>query len=744
MSRRALLLGGTGAIGAYLVTELKKRGFLVDVTTRADHVSSEGVRYIKGDGLQSQFLEDILNRTEYDLIVDFMVYTVEEFSSRIELLLNNTKHYIYLSSYRVFSDVPVITEKSPRLLDVSKDKEFLDSDDYSLEKAKQEDVLRMSKIKNWSIIRPAITYSKGRFQLGTLEANTLVWRSLQGKALILPRDMIEKTTTMTWAGDVAKMIAALALNKKSYGQDYNASTNEFHTWGDVLNIYKTEINLKVQLVDNNQYIDAIGGKYQLLYDRMFNRIMNNKKILTITGMKQSELMGLREGLHMELENFIRNPTFKDIDYGMQARIDTLTHSIIDLRQLSGEERKSYIKARFPRMRWLLRGVKHGVETIRIRLRLRTRLRNIITFSKKQKKVIVTSIRSIVIRIQYRRPDGVIVTLNDYSNYGNMIQRFALQEFLRQKGYKFLSYDQDLPIKNDLKDARLKWMVEFSDRYIPRKDFDKNDSFPIYIVGSDQVWRKWWWYKDESQELGYFFLNFVKNPEAILIAYAASFGKDTLREAEISPRFAKEIEPQLHKFSAISIREKSGVQIMKNEWGMTSEQVVDPTMLLDVDHYSKLIRQAPKELDEIKDIFTYMISETEEKIFIVDKISKQLNMEKSGIFLGQSGSLPPIEQWLKGFHDAKFTITDSFHGTVFSILNNTDFVVIENGIGGAARLENLLSMLGIKDRLIHEGDAKSYDVTKVEAISWLDVNKKLAKLREESSSWLLDVVKSGSR
>ena len=100
---------------------------------------------------------------------------LELFTKRYKLLLENTKHYIYLSSYRVYADEQhPITESAPRLLDVSDDKEMLETDTYALAKARQEDILSASSFKNWTAIRPAITFSKRRYQLVTMEANTVV------------------------------------------------------------------------------------------------------------------------------------------------------------------------------------------------------------------------------------------------------------------------------------------------------------------------------------------------------------------------------------------------------------------------------------------------------------------------------------------------------------------------------------------------------------------------------------------
>jgi hypothetical protein len=111
-----------------------------------------------------------------------MIYTTQSFKERVNFLLDATSQYVFFSSSRVYADSEIpITEDSSRLLDVSQDKKFLSTDEYSLAKARQENILRKSKRKNWTIIRPYITYSENRLQLGILEKEEWLYRALQGR-----------------------------------------------------------------------------------------------------------------------------------------------------------------------------------------------------------------------------------------------------------------------------------------------------------------------------------------------------------------------------------------------------------------------------------------------------------------------------------------------------------------------------------------------------------------------------------
>ncbi|NMB95461.1 MAG: NAD-dependent epimerase/dehydratase family protein [Clostridiaceae bacterium] len=305
-TKKVLVLGGTGAMGVYLVPELASMGYQVKVISLDNVVSDNShITYVQANAKDNSFLYGLLQEN-YDAIVDFMLYSTKEFSERYEMMLSNTNHYIFLSSYRVYANSTLIKENSPRLLDVSEDKEFLATEDYALYKAKQEDILKASKFDNWTVVRPAITYSKFRYQLVTLEANTVIYRAMNKLPVILPEEAIHIQGTMSWAGDVAKMLSRLVLNPAALKETYTVATSEHHTWEEIANYYKEIIGLEYLTVDTETYLSFFdpsvmkGARYQLLYDRCFNRIIDNSKILQATGLKQSDLMPLKEGLKKEL------------------------------------------------------------------------------------------------------------------------------------------------------------------------------------------------------------------------------------------------------------------------------------------------------------------------------------------------------------------------------------------------------------------------------------------------------------
>ncbi len=313
--KKILVLGGTGAMGVYLVPILRKMGYAVDVISfDAIESGDPDLRYIQTkDAKDPAYMAEVL-KNDYDGIVDFMIYGTAEFKAKHRQLLDNTDHYIYLSSYRIYDNKEhPIRETSPRLVDASDDAEFLATDDYSLHKARGEDTLhaytKETGKRNWTAIRPAITFSKRRFQLVTAEADLVVYRAKAGKKLVLPEEALTVQATMSWAGDVAQMIARLLFNDAAYGEIFTVATAEHNPWGTIAGYYKELIGLEIYPVPEDEYLSIIQpvetygnrwSRWQLEYDRLFDRIIDNQKILTVTGMQQSELTTVYDGLKREL------------------------------------------------------------------------------------------------------------------------------------------------------------------------------------------------------------------------------------------------------------------------------------------------------------------------------------------------------------------------------------------------------------------------------------------------------------
>lgn len=321
---KVLVLGGTGAMGVHVTRLLAEEGHDVAVTSRRDREERGGVRYAKGNAKDPAFLESLLSE-RWGAVVDFMVWSTAEFRERYRELLAATDQYVFVSSYRVYADSPVITEDSPRLLDVCGDAEYLATDEYALAKARCEDMLFTSGGSNWTVVRPAITYDgSGRFQLGVHEAELWLWRALKGISVPLPGVMLGKQATMTWGGDVARMIVGLVGNPEALGEAFTVSASEHLAWSDIASIYRSIVpDLEVTACGLEEFERERGGVYQIRYDRMFDRVVDNSKVLAATGIDPSSLVSMERGLVTEISRFLEQGGVESCGIGMQARMDRL-------------------------------------------------------------------------------------------------------------------------------------------------------------------------------------------------------------------------------------------------------------------------------------------------------------------------------------------------------------------------------------------------------------------------------------
>lgn len=377
-----------------------------------------------------------------------------------------------------------------------------------------------------------------------------------------------------------------------------------------------------------------------------------------------------------------------------------------------------------------------------------------------------------------RADGAILTLPGYYNYGNVIQRYALQKFLSNNGLNFVSYIHSKVnnqgsiykhpkevyvkaparlVKRFLRRQKPYWyfpdlsdyhkeikreinLVNFVNKHINVKLFDSNDRYDTYIVGSDQVWRKW---RNDSEMLAYYFLSFLKGRRVNRIAYAASFGKDKIDEV-MSVEDVEYVRPYIEQFDSISVREKSATNIIMDTWGIDGvANVLDPTLLLDRSEYSRLIDKSDSKDQKIAPIFVYVLDETPAvKLFIEEiKTAKGKDIMKIGAHGNtESDTLPSVEVWLKGFRDAELVVTNSFHGMLFSIINHTDFIVIERKDGGLSRIEDFMKDFGIHGRLIGEDELDVFKLEQVQPLDWDRIGKTLSERREYSADWLLRAIR----
>lgn len=355
----------------------------------------------------------------------------------------------------------------------------------------------------------------------------------------------------------------------------------------------------------------------------------------------------------------------------------------------------------------------------------------------------------------------VLTLKLSTNFGGVLQAYGLQKLLSRMGHDVCLLQgpdpKALPSVKTLARRTLKKIlvdrrtIVFYEREMSgiRKnlaDFIASnmktrrissladagaEGYDAYIVGSDQVWRKPYFTDNWDSPMRDAFLAFVQSPKAKKIAYAPSFGQDNV--SEYSAKDIAECREALGQFDAVSVRESSGIDICRKEFGREAVQVVDPTMLLEKADYVAIAEKASPSPGRL---LSYILDTNPAKRKKVAHIAGILGLDtfSSNLLGGPSqSSSPSIESWLRGFMDAEYVVTDSFHACVFSIIFEKPFIVLGNERRGLARIESLLKSFGIDNRLVCSTD----DINAIlrQDIPWDSVRGILAKKRREGLEFL---------
>ena len=337
----------------------------------------------------------------------------------------------------------------------------------------------------------------------------------------------------------------------------------------------------------------------------------------------------------------------------------------------------------------------------------------------------------------------ILTLPLHTNYGGILQAYALQTILERMGHeaKLITFDYSAPaypfyqvvycflrrvicrvIKRNKIDfyninkealfyaKRHKTMANNIDKFINQhikchfyrslsNDVRQSD-FDVFVVGSDQIWRRQ--YIQGSLKIFDAFLDFAKCWQVKRIAYAASFGVDLW---DFDKTETDRIKYLIHLFDAVSVREQSGVDLCSKHFNIKASFLLDPTFLLEKERYEQIIDCWTEKHQSTQEILThYVLDQSDEIDQLIQKVEKDkgLNSFSLDLYKNKEKELIPfpfVEQWLAAFRNASFVITDSFHACVFCIIFHKPFIVIGNKRRGYARFLSLLQTFGLERNLI---------------------------------------------
>lgn len=353
----------------------------------------------------------------------------------------------------------------------------------------------------------------------------------------------------------------------------------------------------------------------------------------------------------------------------------------------------------------------------------------------------------------------IITLPLYRNYGGVLQNFALQTTLRKLGHEPVTIDRVYPRGDRLRflfsymkhlfysmicdtsetyfsyqySYRPFYLKKFLRKYIDRSKPVINYNYKTIIdnrceavvVGSDQIWRKKYF---DDEWIKAYYLDFIKNTAIRKVAYAPSLGVSTW---EYGNNITKECKELIKEFRGVSTREDSGIVLFRDNYDINITSVLDPTLMLEAHEYMELCKDI--KASKSKYLFAYILDKTPDKLQYIKLVADAMGLPAVVIYLKKDICVP-IEKWLAYIRDCEFVITDSFHGTAFSIIFHKPFWAILNGERGSDRFLSLLNKLNLENRLII--NCKRFDKTTIiDNIDWVATDNLLNKWRMHSYDFL---------
>ena len=355
----------------------------------------------------------------------------------------------------------------------------------------------------------------------------------------------------------------------------------------------------------------------------------------------------------------------------------------------------------------------------------------------------------------------LMTWFHYINYGTALQVFATNKYLEDKGHEvrviqYYPRPEDPYYKSifdefvyrgkrklhriltseniieatstDLFHKFIKENIELTDKVESDEDFASlNNTFDCFICGSDQIW-------SPLNFDPHYYLDFVKDSSK-MIAYAPSMGVSHIDR----PGDDKKISELTNRFKYLSVREKTGAEMIMKLNGREAKVVLDPTLLLGREDWDRYIPGK----SEGKYLLAYFLRENKKYWKVVREVADELNLEIKVIPVfeddlkmpgAQKGAGP--DDFVRLIRGASFICTDSFHGMAFSVNFNKQFLPFQRFASGAkdnqnSRVYDFLGAMGLKDRIYHGGKVENY----LTEIDFAPVNERLEALRKDSRQYL---------
>ena len=335
-----------------------------------------------------------------------------------------------------------------------------------------------------------------------------------------------------------------------------------------------------------------------------------------------------------------------------------------------------------------------------------------------------------------------ITFHWAVNYGAVLQAWALQKHLEAAGFdtEIIDYrPRAVTLKQNLRalkkldrghfrQARNLEAFRREHLQLTERRFASSGALakaaPAYgaiIAGSDQIWNESFTLRGEGRKTLSYFLSFAPE-ETRRVGYAVSFGFHQPTEA-----YAAAVRDELRRFSAVSVREADGLDILR-ALGCEGEVVCDPTALVRRGEYEKLI--APAELKKRK-VFPYILRGNAQAWQAArcagELVGQEIRPER---FTGTMG------EWLGAIAGAELVVTNSFHGTMLSVILGRPFIALTTaGSGMNSRLTTLAEHLGLADRVLEGFDRERVEALARQEIDWEKVEERLEALRSTGADFL---------
>lgn len=259
------------------------------------------------------------------------------------------------------------------------------------------------------------------------------------------------------------------------------------------------------------------------------------------------------------------------------------------------------------------------------------------------------------------------------------------------------------IGTNYKQREIHFLEKYTKYRIIKRNFSeiKKTDYDYLMVNSDQTWRK---FDRHFYDIG--FLKFAKDWNIPKFAYGASLGYSDWRLSKIDERIIKNL---IHNFTQISVREKGSIKLINDHFNVKPIFVLDPTLLIEKKYYLNIIKNyKDNKKIEGKFIFTYIFKKEKNTKNFIKYASKKLGYKIYNVKLGENNS---IENFLYGIVNCEAVITNSFHGTIFSIIFNKPFISFLFKKSPKERFISLKEALEIKNRIFEYNQIPSINLLK---------------------------------